>query len=162
MADDALNSPSQPHVPGDCTIAMICDHFLEWVHRNRSPDTYEWYRYRLQRFVDQHRNLAADDLRPFHIERWVDSYELSVKSRRNYFRSIKRCMKWAVKQGYVATNPIDLLEVPSAERRETYVTPEEFQALLGFVTNADFHDLLVATYTTGCRPQESFACKPDT
>jgi hypothetical protein len=32
-------------------LAAIVDAFLEWVERNRSPETCEWYRYRLQRFI---------------------------------------------------------------------------------------------------------------
>ncbi|TWU64513.1 Tyrosine recombinase XerD [Crateriforma conspicua] len=155
MADAASGIPAVPKTDDNHLVASLCEYFLEWVQRNRSPDTYEWYRYRLQRFVDHHPDLTAAKLRPFHVERWVDSYELSTTSRRNYYRSIKRCLKWAVRQGYIEKNPLELLEVPSGESREIYVPPDEFKRMLEFVTNDDFRDLLVATYTTGCRPQES-------
>lgn len=64
-------------------------------------------------------------------------------------------MKWALRQGYIERDPLELLEVPSGERREVYVPPEEFERLLTFVTDQNFKDLLITTYTTGCRPQES-------
>ncbi len=30
-------------------LAGVIDAFLEWLQKNRAADTYEWYRYRLQR-----------------------------------------------------------------------------------------------------------------
>ena len=71
-----------------------------------SPETFEWYRYRLERFVQRHPDLEVAHLWPFHVETWADSYALSVTSRRNYLRSVKRCVKWAKKQGYIDNNPI--------------------------------------------------------
>jgi hypothetical protein len=56
-------------------------------------------------------------------------YTFSQTSRRNYFRSIKRCLKWAVVQGYIDVNPIQHLELPAGERRDVYVAPDEFQRL---------------------------------
>lgn len=32
-------------------LVDIINAFLEWTHKNRAPDIYEWYRYRLQRFA---------------------------------------------------------------------------------------------------------------
>ena len=98
---------------------------------NRSPETYEWYRYRLQRFLDRYPDLRTDDLRPFHVETWADSYGFSVTSKRNYLRSVKRCMKWAKKQGYIERNPIEDLEVPVAEHREVAITRDEFRRVPG-------------------------------
>ena len=48
------------------SLAAIADVFLEWVQHHRSPDTYEWYRYGLERFVKRHPDLRAADVRPFH------------------------------------------------------------------------------------------------
>ena len=120
-------SQRQRYVPSD-SVAAICDHFLEWVEQHRSPETYEWYRYRLQRFVEQHPELSTAAIRPYHVETWADSYALSVTSRRNYLRSVKRCLKWATKMGYIDSNPIAHLEVPSAECKETYVSAGRISA----------------------------------
>jgi integrase len=97
----------------------------------------------------------VSEFRPFHVERWVDDYELAVTSRHNYFRSIKTCLKWAVKQGYIDASPIAAMEVPSPERREVYIPPDEFEAMLEYVSDPSLRDLMVTTYHTGCRPQES-------
>jgi integrase/recombinase XerD len=50
-------------------------------------------------------DLRAAEVRPFHVETWVSEYRVSQTSRRNYLRSVKRCLNWAVKQGYLDRNP---------------------------------------------------------
>ena len=136
-------------------LAAIVDLFLDWVSKHRAPDTFEWYQYRLQRLVLKYPDMRAMSLRPFHVENWADDYVLSVTSRRNYLGSIKTCLRWAVKQGYLDKNPLAGLEVPRAERRDVYVSPDEFERLLQLVPDQSFRDLLIVTYQTGVRPQES-------
>jgi integrase len=137
------------------TFASLADRFLDWVQRKRSPDTYEWYRYRLERFVRKFPDLQAEALRPHQVEAWVDDYDFSVTSRRNYLRAIKRCMSWALKQGLVHTNPIASLEVPAGESREIAFSAEDFEKLVLNIRNPGLTDLVITTWETGCRPQES-------
>lgn len=56
--------PHEQQAPTE-SVAFITDAFLEWVQRNRAPDTYEWYRYRLQRFLDRYPDLQVSQLRPY-------------------------------------------------------------------------------------------------
>ena len=101
------------------SFASIVDGFLEWVKQHRAPDTFEWYRYRCERFCQRYPDLRASDLRPFHVQQWVDSYaHLSRTSKRNYVRSLKRCCHWATQQGYLTVTPLRHLETPSGERKE--------------------------------------------
>ena len=137
------------------SLVGIIDSFLEWTRKQKSPHTYEWYRYRLQRFVEKYPNLSVEELKPFHVQEWVDGYQFSVTSRRNYLRSVKRCLKWATRQGYIERSPIADLEVPAGESREGLVSEEEFENLLAQVSDPEFRDLLLVTWETGCRPQES-------
>ena len=103
----------------------------------------------------KHPDLRATDLRPFHVETWVDEYDFSVTSRRNYLRSVKRCLKWAVKQGYIDTSPLAHMEVPAAEHKEVVVTQVDFDRLMSYVRNESLSELMLVTWETGCRPQES-------
>lgn len=152
---ELMARPREKSLPSD-HVATIADHFLDWVKSNRAAETFEWYRYRLQRFVDTHPLLTVRELRPYHVERWADGYGLSKTSRRNYLRGVKRCMAWAAKQGYIDRSPIENMEVPTADRKEVYVPPDEFEELCGFFSkNEAFLDLITVTYQTGCRPQES-------
>ena len=146
-AEEATTSPE--------SLVGIIDAFMDWTQRNRAPDTYEWYRYRLQRFVDKYPDMLVSSLKPFHVEEWVDRYDIAQTTRRNYFRSIKRCLAWATRQGRIDKNPLEALDIPGAERREVYVPIEEFETLLTYVPCSRFRDLLITTYQTGCRPQES-------
>ncbi len=150
-----MRAPQRRQVSCD-SVASLADRFLDWVQRHRAPDTYEWYRYRLERFVRMYPEIRTSDLRPFHVQEWVDRYPtLSQTTKRNYFRSVKRCLRWAHQQGYVDENPIEHLEVPGAERKETLITVGEYQALLHHCPDKVFHDLVSVTWETGCRPQES-------
>ena len=86
-----MREPKRRVVSSQALVAVV-DAFFDWVKRNRSADTFEWYRYRLQRFCQRYPDLRTTDLTPFHVQQWVDSYpDLGRTSRRNYLRSVKRC-----------------------------------------------------------------------
>jgi integrase len=151
---ELMTKPQQRQVAPE-SLAKVVDVFLEWCDKHRAPDTYEWYRYRLERFVRQYPNLEVDQLRPHHVQTWVDSYDLSPTSRRNYMRSVKRCLSWALKQGYIQANPVAHLEVPNGEPRDRSITEDEYLRLRDHVCDDSFRDLIDITWYTGCRPQES-------
>ena len=140
---------------GAISLPELTDRFLDWVQRNRAPDTYEWYRYRLERFCQKYPDMSAERLKPFHVEEWVSDYDMKDTSRRNYFRSVKRCYRWGRKQGYLSTNPIADLEMPRAEHREMALSKTDFDQLTACVRSSEFADLVEVTWQTGCRPQES-------
>jgi integrase len=149
-----LAKPKAMSVPSDA-LASVIDAFLEWVHREKSPKTYEWYEYRLQRFLRKHPTMRAADVRPYHVDEWVGGYKFSVTSRRNYMRTIKRCLAWATKRGFLERNPIADLEIPAAERREVSLDEEDIALLLASIRDETLRDLVTVTVETGCRPQES-------
>lgn len=150
-----MREPKTQPVKAQSFVA-IADAFLEWLQKNRAADTFEWYRYRIERFCRKYPELKLAELKPFHVQQWVDSYpKLSKTSRRNYLRSIKRCVSWACRQGYQEIDPIKDLEVPSADHKEVCISRKEFEHLLSFVPDSSFRDLCMLTFETGCRPQES-------
>jgi integrase len=142
-------------VRGDSIVSVI-DAFLEWCQKHRSPDTYEWYRSRLERFAKRYPTLTTTELRPYHVQEWIDGMEsVSSGTKRNYCRSVKRAMRWAKRQGYIDRNPIADMEQPKAGKRETVISQKDFDGLLGRIPDRSFRDLLITTWETGCRPQES-------
>lgn len=154
---DLMASPKHSPLPPAPIVRVVelADLFLDWVRANRSAATFEWYRLRLQQFFNKYPHLSLAELRPFHVEQWAREAGGSPTTRRNRIRSIKRCVRWAKRQGHIQSDPIEALDVPSAQHKETYVSPEEFAQLLSYVRDERFADLLVVTYATGCRPQES-------
>lgn len=137
------------------TLVELVDSFLEWVQRHRAGETYEWYRYRLERLCREYPQMPAASIRPFHVEDWVNKFDLAVTTRRNYLRSAKRCFKWGRKQGYLTDNPLIDMEVPSAEEKEVFLEVSDYEALLANTRNRCLRDLITVTWETGCRPQES-------
>jgi integrase len=136
------------------SLAALFDSFLAWVEKHRAPDTYEWYRYRLQRFVKRYPEMTIGELKVHHVQTWADSYDFSRTSRRNYLRSVKTSLNWATKQGYIEQNPIQHLELPAQDRREVFVSYEEYEAVQQLAGDA-LRELIKVTWETGCRPQES-------
>jgi len=137
-------------------LCQVFDSFLDWLEKNRSKGTYGWYQYRLQRFADAYPDLTVSQLKPFHVQEWADSYKDHAKTTtRNYLRSVKRCLKWATRQGYIDKDPIEGLEVPTGEARDVYIPKEKFDELLSLTPDPNLRDLMVVTYEKGCRPQEA-------
>ncbi|MFO1043315.1 MAG: tyrosine-type recombinase/integrase [Planctomycetaceae bacterium] len=137
------------------SLSAIIEAFLEWSEHHRSPVTYEWYRFRLKRFFEAYPDLRIGELRPYHVQEWIDRMTVASGTKRNYCRAVKRCVRWAKKQGYIDQNPIADLEVPRGGKREKVVTAGEWDTILAAVPDRYFRDLLVVTWETGCRPQES-------
>ena len=153
---EAPSAELPPSVDGSPLVTVLADQFLDWVKTRRAAATYDWYGYHLQSFVSVYPAITVRELRPYHVENWANAKEgISATSRTNFLRAVKRCLTWATKQGYIDSNPIGGLEVPTGERREDYLSPEGFAELVGFVRDRSLADLMTVTYETGCRPQES-------
>lgn len=146
--------PEQPVATDDSQIVILCDKFLSWVEKHRSAATYEWYRHRLQRFVETYPRLTVGELKPFHVQEWIDAMDIKPTTQRNYIRSIKRAMKWSRQQGYIKLDPIAEMEAPSAERREEVLDDVQFQKMFSAICDEAFADLVRVAWDTGCRPQE--------
>lgn len=140
------------------TVGTLVDQFLDWVRTNRAPDTFEWYQSRLQLFLDRYPDLTIRQLKPFHVQRWIDSCShLKSGSKRNYCRAIQRALKWAEQQGLIDDSPIAHFQKPRAGRRETVISPEEYQRILEQAPCADFRDLVSFAWETGARAAECMA-----
>lgn len=150
-----MQKPKKREPIVDTTLPALVDAFLEWNFQNRSSATYGWYRERMQSFVSCHPKMTIEKLKPFHVENWATAPHRTVNTRRNLMRAVKRCFRWACSQGYLESNPLAQMKIPNGKARDIYISPEEFQTLLSFVTDSGFADLLKVTYETGCRPQES-------
>lgn len=134
------------------SLPAVIDAFLDWLKPKRAAETFEWYRHRLERLARRFPDLPAFRLPIKTVEDWVDDLDLSVTSRRNYYRSVKKCMKWARSRQLIRRNPVRELEVPTAESREVVVSHAEYQLLLSTIHDPNFRDLVVTTWETGCRP----------
>jgi integrase len=151
-----MSQPQPKYVAADSVLGVV-DAYLEWCSKHRAPDTYRWYRYRLQEFarhIDP--TLTVAQLRPFHVQQWIDAREgWADGSRRNAIRAVKRVFKWSEEQGYIDRSPVAHMKKPKGGKREIIVSQEEFDEILSLAPDSGFRDLVIATWETGCRPQES-------
>jgi hypothetical protein len=152
---DLMARPEKRAVTSESLAALI-DRFLDSVQKHRAPDTYDWYRTRLQRFATRYPDLTTDALRPIHVQEWIDSSPAaSSRTKRNYSRSIQRCLNWGEEMGIVDRSPIARFKKPRGGKREAVISEAERTALLANVPDQEFRDLLIVRWETGCRPQES-------
>jgi integrase len=147
-AATAVQGPSAP-------VIALLDAFLEWTKRNQAPRTYRWHRENIEPFARAiPPGLTVAELKPYHVTRVMDAKDWADNTKNGFARSIQRAMKWAEKQGLIERTPIPHVEKPGRQRREDYITPEEFEAVLGWFPDERFRDVLVTCWETGCRPQE--------
>jgi len=151
MAGKRDLSPSEP-------VTAVVDEFLEWVKKEKAPLTYSHYQRHLESFVNHvGGQLTVSELRPLHVTRWVGAnYSNCGETTRNgVIGTVQRAMNWAVKQGIIDRSPVFGIEKPPRNRREVFITPEQYDEVLALVKDQPFRDYLTILWETGCRPQEA-------
>ena len=135
-------------------VATILEAFLEWIVSHRKPITLEFYQRLLGQFA-RHVGvkLTMGELKPYHVEQWLETTGWNPTTRANGVTAVKHAMNWAVDQGYLDRSPLTRLKRPRPARREKILTQEQAAQLLASATGA-FHVLLVMLRETGARPSE--------
>jgi integrase len=151
----ALEAVGTPVESADATTAALCEAFLVWSHRENSATTYEFYRSFLQTFVDLHGAVRVRDLKPYHVTRWFEARpRWNPSTRRCAVTALKRALNWAVKEGYLSTNPLREVVKPPVQHRDKVVSDEEHKAITEAVHDKAFQEFLFAMRSTGARPGE--------
>ena len=138
----------------------VCDEFLEWTKQNRADRTYKYYLERLESFAKHYKDHSpsqyASDVRSHHIHSWLALHPgWGNTTKRQAIVAIQRCFNWAVRMGYIDRSPVQNLEKPQANTRNRIISVEEYQSILEHINDEAFRDLIVTSWETGCRPQES-------
>jgi integrase len=146
--------PSRTESP---QLIDIFDHFLTFCREQRAPDTYEWYRWRLQMFVDEIAGrLTVAQLKPYHLDDWFAKHpDWASGTKNGMCRAVQRALRWAERRGRIERSPIAFYEKPRLGKRTVVVTPVEFEEMIACVPQQEFRDLLTVTWETAARPQES-------
>lgn len=146
--------------PQTTVVKIILDKFLDWVHMNRSPETYVSYKKRILSFTEYLQSvglsaITVEGLKRLHITEWVDSHpNWNPGMRRGMMGAVQRALNWAVDWDIIDRSPIAKLEKPAQGKRETVISEEEYQEILDHNRCQDFEDLVITAWETGCRPQE--------
>jgi integrase len=161
---DLMAAPQEvsKEIPKEFLFGLI-KRFTDYVRQNRAPETAEWYRYRLQLLVNHLserglEHIRAEELRPFHIQEWIDCYpQLAKGSKRNLARSIMRCMNWCDEQGLIDKNPIRHFKKPRGGTRNNVISLEEYERIRAACKPYHFRDLVTFAWETGARAAECLA-----
>jgi integrase/recombinase XerD len=135
-------------------VATLCDLFLDFSQQHHSAGAYDSYKRFLQSFCDAYGTLSADDIKPFHVTRWIDNHKTWNGAKRHAVITTKRAFSWAEQQGLIPASPIRNLKVPRGRRRERVLTPDERKLILSATKDVAFKSFLNALFGTGCRPSE--------
>ena len=156
---DRRKAPPPRSTAASPPLVEVIDRFLDFCQEHRAPATYEWYREKLQQFASEVAGpLTVDQLKPFHLDDWLAKHpRWSSGTKHNGARVVMRALSWAKKRGRIDTNPLADYEKARVGRRTTVVDPKEFEEILAAVPQEEFRDLLILTWETGARPQESLA-----
>ena len=151
---ELMTQPVQSATRAESVTAVI-DAFLEWTQKHRAQRTYEWYLQRCQWFVDSIPSLTVAQLKPFHVQQWLDAHpKWSDGHRRGCIIAVQRAFRWALKMGYIDRNPVAYIEKPQGGRRDRIISQEEYDTLGSLVRDEQFRDLVTTAWETGARPQE--------
>jgi integrase len=157
MADHGKAVPVVVQTAADPALSVILDGFLSWCLIHRACRTYESYKERIQSFLNAlpDKSLAAKDLRPFHLQQWVDSHpDWNPGMKRGRLQAVQRALNWAVKQGRLDKSPVAFVEKPPPGKRENVIPADIYEQMLRLTWTGAFRDLITVSWETGCRPQE--------
>ena len=155
-----MANPEQPPEAADVSVPFaveIMDQFFAWVKDHRAKGTAEWYRLVLEPFAKTIKHLTIDELKPCHVEDWVQKQDWKPATRRGAITAIKRCFRWAEKSGRIKESPVLHVERPEAGKREAVITLKQYKELLPYVRDRQFRRVLRFAWETGARPQEIVA-----
>ncbi len=140
--------------PGKLAIHDLADLFLDHIQRHKATATYEWYKHFLVEFDKAHGRKPARDLKPHHLETWLDSKEgWGPSTRRGAITAVKRLFAWAKQGGRIDANPLADVRRPKMGRR-VVMDDDGAAAFFAALEPGPLLDFATAMIETGCRPGE--------
>lgn len=149
-------------VPVPVNRRTVADQLRDWVNgaarAKAGPRTIEGY----QSIIDRHLipalgHLQLKDLQPAMIERYYGEAcnRLSTRTVHHHHRVLSKCLKHAVRLGYLGRNPCELVEGPSPSgKKMRYMNKAEVGHLLDLALESPYYPVIYAAINTGMRQAE--------
>jgi integrase len=138
------------------TVDLV-EAFLQHSRVHFAEDTHRINRYYCQLLAEACGKVPARDIKPYHIDRWIDpkvaAGEWSETTVYNARRCAHRVFSWAAQRGLIASNPLAGMPRPKPAPRQRAITDGEFWKLYDYA-GGPLRDLLLALYLTGARLKE--------
>lgn len=142
--------------PRDHRVREILDSYWAWLKANRAATTQEKRQSTLKSFgLAIPATLRVRDLRPYHVQRWIDQYSWGPTTQNTRIGWIKTVINWGVKMGYANTNPIAKMEKPTPVIRQEFVPADQWPKLIE-ACKRDLRDFVTVILDSGARVQEMF------
>ena len=139
------------------TVAALLERYLDWCEQNLATATFKKNRFHVDRFrAHINPKLAATDVKPLHVQRWIDKQYRRKSSRyKNVaITAVKAALNWAAEQGYLDHSPIARMKKPRCACREFYVPVVDWLRVLNAARGQQFKELVIVMLASGARPQE--------
>lgn len=153
--------------PGKLTVGELLTRWLENVQRSVGTRTHERYKSIVtHHLIPTLGAIPLSKLRALHIEsaigKWTTGARhdrkkgtLSSRSVAHNLDTLKNALRQAVKWDLIARNPVDAVNPPKLERRETSIVGAEgFAALAAFAQGTELEAPIVVALGTGLRRGE--------
>ncbi|AWM40126.1 hypothetical protein C1280_26055 [Gemmata obscuriglobus] len=145
-----------PEAVGSRTADVI-EAFLHHSRVHFAADTHRLNKYYCQLFAEACGEVLARELKPYHIDRWIDpkveAEEWGETTVYNARKAAGRVFSWAAERKLLPENPIDGMKNPKPRPRQRAITDVEFWKMHENA-GGPLKDLLLALYLTGARPKE--------
>jgi len=145
--------------PGRLTVAEHLRNWLEgYVKTNCCHRTLDSY----QSIIETHLIPALGHIQLKHLyPQAIQSYygkaceKLSARTVHHHHRVLSQSLKFAVRQGYLARNPAELVDAPSPRKNTMRtLTPGEVEILLEKATGNYYYPVIYTAVSTGLRQAE--------
>jgi integrase len=140
------------------TVHEVITAYWQWYQANRAETTCVTAKIVLdsfQSYIPKH--LKATDLRPYHVESWLQTTNSRSPSTINArITFLIGMMNWARRFGYIDANPLDGMDKPTPRIRQDFIPPDRFRELIGHAKKQPFRDFLTVMLDSGARTEEMF------
>jgi integrase len=156
----ATENPDSPTVQ----FFVLAENFLGWSKNRISDKTWRGYSAFLVSFCAYKNggHLLVRDMKPFHVTRWLEANKSwdSPDTQRAAIAAVKRCLRWALEEGYIDKHPLEALKKPKGRQRKTLVAENAHAKLMtagsrfssSVRRNQIFRQILIALRHSGARP----------
>jgi integrase len=156
-------SPALTVFPDAITVIEVANELLRQKARlGRDDDYLRVLRGHLKKFAQATQNAALAAVPAPRIEKWIDGLKVNGKTRRGHLNSIRLLYNFALKRGYVNSNPAMAVELPGAESRAPEIhSPAQVRHVLETIRRVDLGlcRFLAIRYFAGLRASEAQGCK---
>lgn len=138
------------------TVVELADQFFSNAFTGKSPRTRGFH---IEKIAPLCRHLGGDfpaaSLTSLTVERWISAHpDWSSGTARTIWQAVKAMCLWGYRSELVPRLPLLDHRKPAASKRETVISPKEYERLRSLIRNDEFGALVDFAWETGARPQE--------